>query len=36
MKFKYKIQQYQTAAADAVCNAFEGQPNQAAIQGDLV
>ena len=30
MKFKYKIQQYQTAAADAVCNAFEGQPNQAA------
>ena len=30
MKFKFKIQPYQTAAADAVCDAFEGQPNQAA------
>lgn len=28
MKFKFKIQPYQTAASDAVCDAFEGQPNQ--------
>lgn len=26
MKFKFKIQPYQTAAADAVCAVFEGQP----------
>lgn len=30
MEFKFKIQPYQTAAADAVCDAFEGQPNQGA------
>ena len=30
MKFKFKVQQYQTDAADAVCDAFEGQPNQGA------
>ena len=28
MQFKYKIQAYQTAAAKAVCDVFEGQPNQ--------
>ena len=30
MKFKFKVQQYQTDAADAVCDVFEGQPNQGA------
>ena len=30
MQFKFKVQQYQTAAADAVCDVFEGQPNQGA------
>lgn len=30
MQFKFKIQPYQTAAADAVCDVFEGQPNQGA------
>lgn len=28
MQFKFKIQPYQTAAADAVTAVFEGQPNQ--------
>ena len=28
MKFKFKVQQYQTDAADAVTSVFEGQPNQ--------
>lgn len=31
MEFKFKIQPYQTAAADAVCDAFEGQPSQAPL-----
>ena len=37
MKFKFKVQQYQTDAADAVCDVFEGQPNQgvAAYLRDL-
>ncbi len=37
MKFKFKIQQYQVDAADAVCDVFEGQPNQgaAAYRRDL-
>lgn len=30
MKLKFKVQQYQTDACDAVCDAFEGQPNQDA------
>ena len=30
MKFKFKVQQYQTDAADAVASVFEGQPNQGA------
>ena len=30
MKFKFKVQRYQTDAADAVCDVFEGQPNQGA------
>ena len=30
MKFKFKVQQYQTDAADAVTSVFEGQPNQSA------
>ena len=30
MKFKFKVQQYQSDAADAVCDVFEGQPNQGA------
>lgn len=30
MKFKFKVQQYQTNAADAVTSVFEGQPNQGA------
>ncbi len=30
MQFKFKVQQYQTAAADVVCDVFEGQPNQGA------
>ena len=30
MQFKFKVQQYQTDAADAVCDVFEGQPNQGA------
>lgn len=30
MRLKFKVQQYQTDAADAVCDAFEGQPNQGA------
>ena len=30
MKFKFKVQQYQTDAADAVTSVFEGQPNQGA------
>lgn len=30
MKFKFKVQQYQTDAADAVTSVFEGQPNQDA------
>ncbi len=30
MKFKFKAQQYQTDAADAVAAVFEGQPNQGA------
>ncbi|MBK5211161.1 MAG: DEAD/DEAH box helicase family protein [Coriobacteriia bacterium] len=30
MKFKFKIQPYQTEAAAAVVNVFEGQPNQGA------
>lgn len=28
MQFKFKVQQYQTDAADAVCDVFEGQPTQ--------
>ena len=28
MKFKFKIQQYQTDAVDAVVRVFEGQPYQ--------
>ena len=31
MKFKFKVQQYQTDAADAVTSVFEGQPNQGAL-----
>lgn len=31
MHFKYKIQPYQTAAADAVSSVFEGQPKNAAF-----
>ena len=31
MQFKFKVQQYQTDAADAVCDVFEGQPNQGAM-----
>lgn len=30
MKFKFKVQQYQTDDADAVTSVFEGQPNQGA------
>lgn len=30
MKFRFKVQQYQTDAADAVTSVFEGQPNQGA------
>lgn len=30
MKFKFKAQQYQADAADAVASVFEGQPNQGA------
>ena len=30
MQFKFKVQRYQTDAADAVCDVFEGQPNQGA------
>ena len=30
MKFKFKVQQYQTDAADAVTSVFEGQPDQGA------
>ena len=30
MKFKFKSQQYQADAADAVASVFEGQPNQGA------
>ena len=30
MQFKFKVQQYQTDAADSVCDVFEGQPNQGA------
>ena len=30
MKFKFKSQRYQADAADAVCDVFEGQPNQGA------
>ena len=30
MRLKFKVQQYQTDATDAVCDAFEGQPNQGA------
>ncbi|MEQ2638267.1 type III restriction-modification system endonuclease [Paratractidigestivibacter faecalis] len=30
MKFKFKVQKYQTDAADAVCDVFEGQSNQGA------
>lgn len=30
MQFKFKVQKYQTAAADAVTAVFEGQPNQGA------
>lgn len=30
MKFKLKVQQYQTDAADALASVFEGQPNQGA------
>ncbi len=30
MKFKFKVQQYQSDAAQAVCDVFEGQPNQGA------
>ena len=30
MKFKFKVQQYQTDAAEAVTSVFEGQPNQGA------
>ena len=28
MKFKFKVQQYQSDAVDAVCDVFEGQPRQ--------
>ena len=37
MQFKFKVQQYQTDAADAVCDVFEGQPSQgsAAYLRDL-
>ena len=31
MKFKFKVQQYQTDAADAVTSVFEGQPKQGAL-----
>ena len=31
MEFKFKIQQYQTAAAAAVADVFEGQPNSAPL-----
>ncbi len=31
MEFKFKIQQYQTDAADAICDVFKGQPNQGAV-----
>lgn len=31
MHFKYKIQPYQTAAADAVSSVFEGQPRDDAF-----
>ena len=30
MRLRFKVQQYQTDATDAVCDAFEGQPNQGA------
>ena len=30
MKFKFKSQQYQADAADAVADVVEGQPNQGA------
>ena len=30
MRLKFKVQQYQTDATDAACDAFEGQPNQGA------
>ena len=30
MRLKFKVQQYQTDATDAVCDVFEGQPNQGA------
>ena len=37
MQFKFKVQQYQIDAADAVCDVFEGQPSQgsAAYLRDL-
>ena len=31
MQFKFKIQDYQTEAARAVTDVFEGQPNQAPL-----
>lgn len=31
MKFKFKVQQYQTEATESVCSVFEGQPNQGAV-----
>ena len=31
MEFKFKVQQYQTEAAAAVCDVFNGQPNQGAV-----
>ena len=31
MKFKFKVQQHQTDAADAVTSVFEGQPKQGAL-----
>lgn len=30
MRLRFKVQQYQTDATDAVCDVFEGQPNQGA------
>ena len=31
MRFKFKVLPYQTAATDAVCRVFEGQPNRGAL-----